>query len=86
VRITTFVAPFFALIAPVNSYNLTTVIVPRSDTSSYFHFIAWADADQPGIDTTPGGSSAIWSSVWMSTTSFGRSSATPITTICRTVG
>jgi phthalate 4,5-dioxygenase oxygenase subunit len=51
VRITTFVAPFVALIAPVNSYNLTTVIVPRSDTSSYFHFIAWADADQPGIDT-----------------------------------
>ena len=51
VRITTFVAPFTALIPPNSSYNVASVIVPRSDTSSYFHFIAWADADQPGIDT-----------------------------------
>ena len=49
VRITTFVAPFVALIAPVNSYNLASVIVPRDDTSSYFHFIAWAEDDQAGI-------------------------------------
>jgi phthalate 4,5-dioxygenase oxygenase subunit len=49
VRITTFVAPFTALIAPVKSYNLASVIVPRNDTSSYFHFIAWAEGDQPGI-------------------------------------
>ena len=50
VRITTFVAPFTALIPPNSSYNVTSVIVPRNDTSSYFHFIAWAEGDQPGID------------------------------------
>lgn len=51
VRITTFVAPFFALIPPNITYNLATVIVPRNDTSSYFHFIAWADGEQVGIET-----------------------------------
>jgi phthalate 4,5-dioxygenase oxygenase subunit len=51
VRITTFVAPFTALIPPNSSYNLTSVIVPRNDTSSYFHFIAWAEGDQVGIST-----------------------------------
>jgi phthalate 4,5-dioxygenase oxygenase subunit len=30
---------------------LASVIVPRSDTSSYFHFIAWAEGEQAGIDT-----------------------------------
>jgi phthalate 4,5-dioxygenase oxygenase subunit len=51
VRITTFIAPFTALIPPNSSYNVTSVIVPRDDTSSYFHFIAWADGDQAGIST-----------------------------------
>ena len=43
VRITTFVAPFIALIPPNSCYNVASVIVPRDDTSSYFHFIAWGD-------------------------------------------
>ena len=51
VRITTYVAPFTALIPPNSTYNLASVIVPRSDTSSYFHFIAWAEGEQAGIDT-----------------------------------
>lgn len=51
VRITTFVAPFTALIPPNSSYNVTSVIVPRNDTSSYFHFIAWTEGDQAGIST-----------------------------------
>jgi phthalate 4,5-dioxygenase oxygenase subunit len=51
VRITTFVAPFIALIPPNSSYNVTSVIVPRGDDSSYFNFIAWSEGDQPGIDT-----------------------------------
>ena len=51
VRITTFVAPFIALIPPNSSYNVASVIVPRSDDSSYFNFIAWSEGDQPGIDT-----------------------------------
>jgi phthalate 4,5-dioxygenase len=51
VRITTYVAPFTALIPPNSTYNVTSVIVPRNDTSSYFHFIAWQEGDQEGIDT-----------------------------------
>jgi phthalate 4,5-dioxygenase len=51
VRITTFVAPFTALIPPNSSYNVTSVIVPRNDSSSYFHFIAWAEGDQVGTST-----------------------------------
>ena len=43
VRITTYVAPFTALIPPNSSYNVASVIVPKDDTSSYFHFIAWGD-------------------------------------------
>jgi len=64
VRITTFVAPFTALIPPNNAYNIASVIVPRDDHSCYFHFIAWGEADtmiaqdawrkfcvmQPGVD------------------------------------
>ncbi len=46
VRITTFVAPFMALIPPNSSYNVASVIVPRSDDSSYFNFIAWSEGDQ----------------------------------------
>jgi phthalate 4,5-dioxygenase oxygenase subunit len=45
VRITTYVAPFTALIPPNSSYNVASVIVPKDDTSSYFHFIAWGYAD-----------------------------------------
>jgi phthalate 4,5-dioxygenase len=48
VRITTYVAPFTALIPPNSSYNLASVIVPKDDTSSYFHFIAWSESE--GID------------------------------------
>ena len=51
VRITTFVAPFTALIPPNSSYNVASVIVPKDDTSSYFHFIAWAEDGQVGIET-----------------------------------
>jgi phthalate 4,5-dioxygenase oxygenase subunit len=51
VRITTFIAPFTALIPPNSSYNLASVIVPRDDTSCHFHFIAWTDGEKPGIDT-----------------------------------
>jgi phthalate 4,5-dioxygenase oxygenase subunit len=52
VRITTYVAPFTALIPPNSSYNVASVIVPRNDHSSYFHFIAWRAGDQAGIGTT----------------------------------
>jgi phthalate 4,5-dioxygenase oxygenase subunit len=48
VRITTYVAPFAALIPPNSSYNVASVIVPKDDTHSYFHFIAWSDTG--GID------------------------------------
>jgi phthalate 4,5-dioxygenase len=51
VRITTFVAPFTALIPPNSSYNVSSVIVPRNDSSSYFYFIAWAEGEQAGIGT-----------------------------------
>ena len=45
VRITTYVAPFTALIPPNSSYNVASVIVPCDDVSSYFHFIAWTEDD-----------------------------------------
>ena len=48
IRITTYVAPFTALIPPNASYNVATVIVPKDDTNSYFHFIAWHETG--GID------------------------------------
>lgn len=50
VRITTFVAPFTALIPPNNVYNIASVIVPKNDTTSYFHFIAWSDREDGGIE------------------------------------
>ena len=43
VRITCFVAPFTALIPPNSSYNVASVIVPKDDLNTYFHFIAWGD-------------------------------------------
>ena len=49
VRITTFVAPFTALIPPNSSYNVASVIVPRDDTSSLFHFIAWTEEGRENI-------------------------------------
>jgi phthalate 4,5-dioxygenase oxygenase subunit len=49
VRITTYVAPFVALIPPNSSYNLASVITPKDDTHSYFNFIAWNDSGG-GID------------------------------------
>ena len=45
VRITTYVAPFTALIPPNSAYNVTSVIVPKDDGSCYFHFIAWGSGD-----------------------------------------
>jgi phthalate 4,5-dioxygenase oxygenase subunit len=64
VRITTYIAPFTAVIPPNSSYKVASVIVPKDDASSYFHFIAWNDEGncieqdewrkfcvaQPGID------------------------------------
>lgn len=50
VRITTFVAPFTALIPPNNAYNIASVIVPKDDNSSYFNFIAWSDEPGGGIN------------------------------------
>ena len=49
VRLTVFIAPFTALIPPNSSYNVATVITPKDDTSSYFHFIAWGEGGA-GID------------------------------------
>lgn len=43
VRVTTYVAPFTALIPPNASYNVATVLVPRDDTDTAFHFIAWSE-------------------------------------------
>lgn len=45
IRVTTYVAPFTALIPPNSSYNIASVIVPKDDTHSYFHFIAWGYGD-----------------------------------------
>ena len=50
VRITTYVAPFTALIPPNSSYNVASVIVPKDDTNTYFHFIAWSNQPGGGID------------------------------------
>jgi phthalate 4,5-dioxygenase oxygenase subunit len=50
VRVTTYVAPFTALIPPNSSYNVVSVIVPKDDVSSYFHFMAWSDQPGGGID------------------------------------
>lgn len=63
IRKTVYVAPFTALIPPNSSYNITTLLSPRDDESTTFHFIAWHPTDgieqeswrkfnvaQPGID------------------------------------
>lgn len=49
-RVTAFVAPFTALIPPNSSYNVASVIVPKDDTNSYFHFIAWSEQAAGMID------------------------------------
>jgi phthalate 4,5-dioxygenase len=61
VRLTTFVAPFTALIPPNSSYNVASVIVPKDDTSSYFHFIAWVPKDG---GTATGASTGIDQETW----------------------
>jgi phthalate 4,5-dioxygenase oxygenase subunit len=43
VRITTYVAPFIAHIPPNSSYNVASVIVPKDDDATYFHFLIWGD-------------------------------------------
>lgn len=45
VRITTYIAPFTAMIPPNNAYYVTSVVVPRDDSSTYFHFIAWSNEE-----------------------------------------
>ena len=51
VRTTVYIAPFTALIPPNNLHNVTTVLGPRDDHSTYFYFIAWNNPDKPGIAT-----------------------------------
>lgn len=50
VRISVFVAPFTVLIPPNNLYNLANVNVPIDDTHTMFHFIAWSEPGQEGVD------------------------------------
>ena len=50
VRVTTYVAPFIALIPPNSSFNVAVAVVPRDDTSSYFNFMAWSENGAGGID------------------------------------
>jgi phthalate 4,5-dioxygenase oxygenase subunit len=50
VRITTYVAPFIALIPPNSSFNVAVAVVPRDDTTSCFNFIAWSEDGAGGID------------------------------------
>lgn len=50
VRITLFVAPFTALIAPNDVHNLSLMNVPIDDTNTILYMIAWAEADKPGIE------------------------------------
>jgi len=48
VRITTYVAPFIALIPPNNAYNVATVLTPVDDHHTTFHFMAWSPTG--GVD------------------------------------
>jgi len=50
-RRTVYIAPFTSLIPPNNVHNVTTVLAPRDDVSTYFYFIAWNGPDKPGITT-----------------------------------
>ena len=84
VRITTFVAPFTALIPPNSSYNVTSVIVPRNDHSSYSHFIAWKEGDQLGISTAAWRKFCVLEVGEDVDADFRRSSGTLATIICKT--
>lgn len=50
VRMTLFVAPFMALIPPNNQYNSVNFNVPIDDTHTMFHFIAWSESPNGGIE------------------------------------
>ena len=50
IRTTLFVAPYTVLIPPNNLYNLAILHVPQDDTHTYFYFVAWWNADKPGIE------------------------------------
>ena len=50
VRISVFVAPITVLIPPNNVYNLANVNVPIDDTHTMFHFIAWSEHADGGIE------------------------------------
>jgi phthalate 4,5-dioxygenase oxygenase subunit len=50
VRVTTYVAPFIALIPPNSSFNVAIAVVPKDDTSTYFNFMAWSEDRAGGID------------------------------------
>lgn len=66
-RITQYVAPYYALIPPNTSYNVAAVIVPIDNENSNFHFIAWGNPKTtpstkdwrefaravPGVDVDP---------------------------------
>src|SRR5258708_1169396 len=49
IRTTLFVAPYTVLIPPNNLYNLAILHVPQDDTHTDFYFVAWWNADKPGI-------------------------------------
>lgn len=50
VRTTTFVAPFTVLVPPNALYNNAAMMVPIDDTHTMFHFIAWSEDPEGGID------------------------------------
>lgn len=65
VRITSYVAPFIALIPPNNVYNVATILTPTDDHHTSFHFMAWSEkggvdqdvwrrfaSAEPGVDLT----------------------------------
>ncbi|MGI9424753.1 MAG: Rieske 2Fe-2S domain-containing protein, partial [Hyphomicrobiaceae bacterium] len=47
VRVTQFIAPYTSLIPPNSSYNVASVIVPATDESTSFYFIAWGGTACP---------------------------------------
>ncbi len=47
VRVTQYVAPYTSLIPPNSSYNVASVIVPSTDESTSFYFIAWGGVACP---------------------------------------
>jgi phthalate 4,5-dioxygenase oxygenase subunit len=67
IRLTQYVAPYYAMIPPNTSYNVSAVIVPIDNENSNFHFIAWGNPETtpdtkawrefaravPGVDVDP---------------------------------